>query len=250
MRKIAFTLAEVLITIGIIGVVSALAVPNLSNSTSDMEKVAKLKKIYQNLSDAHDRAVTAYGPISHWFTDEEKADPVKANTRYAERMFDFLKIDKTCPSTKGCFANKNMPGLTSNTCKDCSNYHEFLRPKAITADGTSLMFILWSPNCKAYKSPGSDYKDVCGWIGVDIDGPNKGENVMGKDIFRFGVSKKAGIYPLQYVKDAEPYVSEYETSIEKCITNGEYCAVWILENENMDYLKCPSQLSVNNTTCE
>ena len=45
-KKIAFTLAETLIVMGIIGVVSALTIPNLNSATADKEKVAKVKKIY------------------------------------------------------------------------------------------------------------------------------------------------------------------------------------------------------------
>ena len=51
-KTIAFTLAETLIVMGIIGIVSALTLPNLNSSTGEKEKVAKVKKIYQNLSDA------------------------------------------------------------------------------------------------------------------------------------------------------------------------------------------------------
>ena len=45
-RIIAFTLAETLIVIGIIGVVSALTLPNLNSSTGEKEKIVKLKKAY------------------------------------------------------------------------------------------------------------------------------------------------------------------------------------------------------------
>ena len=62
MRKfLAFTLAETLIVMGIIGIVSALTLPNLNSSTGEKEKVAKVKKIYSNLNDALGRAVAVYG---------------------------------------------------------------------------------------------------------------------------------------------------------------------------------------------
>lgn len=55
-KKIAFTLAETLIVMGIIGVVAALTIPNLNSSTADKEKVAKVKrytKILMMLWDVH-----------------------------------------------------------------------------------------------------------------------------------------------------------------------------------------------------
>lgn len=63
-RFFAFTLAETLIVMGIIGVVAALTIPNLNSSTADKEKVAKLKKVYSNLEDAVGRAEAVYGPMS------------------------------------------------------------------------------------------------------------------------------------------------------------------------------------------
>ena len=49
-KAFAFTLAETLIVMGIIGVVAALTIPNLNSSTADKEKIAKVKKIYSNLN--------------------------------------------------------------------------------------------------------------------------------------------------------------------------------------------------------
>ena len=61
MKKIlAFTLAETLIVMGIIGIVSALTLPNLNSSTGEKEKVAKVKKIYRDLTDAYGRAQAVY----------------------------------------------------------------------------------------------------------------------------------------------------------------------------------------------
>ncbi len=62
-KAFAFTLAETLIVMGIIGVVAALTIPNLNSSTANKEKVAKVKKVYQNLTDAYGRMNAVYGRI-------------------------------------------------------------------------------------------------------------------------------------------------------------------------------------------
>ncbi|MBP7211391.1 type II secretion system protein, partial [bacterium] len=51
--KKAFTLAEVLITLGIIGVVAALTIPTLMQRTQDREAISALKKFYSTLSSAY-----------------------------------------------------------------------------------------------------------------------------------------------------------------------------------------------------
>ena len=106
MKKIlAFTLAETLIVMGIIGVVSALTLPNLNSSTGEKEKVAKVKKMYQNLNDAYGRATAVYGPLAEW-TINDADDKAKAK-RIGERLTDFLKISKNCQQTNNgaCFYN-------------------------------------------------------------------------------------------------------------------------------------------------
>ena len=79
MKKfIAFTLAETLIVMGIIGIVSALTLLNLNSSIGEKEKVTKVKKIYQNLNDAYGRAQAVYGPIDEWFVNDTTDDAQKS----------------------------------------------------------------------------------------------------------------------------------------------------------------------------
>ena len=53
--KKAFTLAEVLITLGIIGVVAAMTLPTLVNNTEKKELDAQLTKSYSVLQNAINR---------------------------------------------------------------------------------------------------------------------------------------------------------------------------------------------------
>lgn len=48
----AFTLAEVLITLGIIGVVAAMTMPSLVNEHRNKQYVVAFKKLYSNFSNA------------------------------------------------------------------------------------------------------------------------------------------------------------------------------------------------------
>ena len=143
MRKIlAFTLAETLIVMGIIGIVSALTLPNLNSSTGEKEKVAKVKKIYRDLDDAYGRAVAVYGPLSEWIQNDKTV--ASQATRYGERFIEFLKISKNCGLSVnyGCFSKGNVIdwdgenwGVSAETLSDIY--------KVITTDGTSLGFMSW-----------------------------------------------------------------------------------------------------------
>ena len=65
-QKVAFTLAEVLITLGIIGVVAALTLPSLIQKQHEKETVAKVKKAYSILSQAYLSANTEFGSFDQW----------------------------------------------------------------------------------------------------------------------------------------------------------------------------------------
>ena len=61
-----FTLAEVLITLGIIGVVAAMTMPSLIANHQEKVTVTKVKKVYSILSQAYLIAVEEYGTPDEW----------------------------------------------------------------------------------------------------------------------------------------------------------------------------------------
>lgn len=65
-RKAAFTLAEVLITLGIIGIVAAMTLPTVINKYQKVETTTKLKRVYSLLTNATQRAINDYGPSQYW----------------------------------------------------------------------------------------------------------------------------------------------------------------------------------------
>ena len=219
-KAIAFTLAETLVVMGIIGVVAALTIPNLNQSTGDREKVAKVKKIYSNLEDAFGRATAVYGPFSEWISNlsyESESDLKIIRERVAERLVDFLKVSKTCKYVEGC---ADLGEFSSSV-----NYDEVY--SFILADGTSLAFF-----------NGSD-------IIVDIDGL-KGSNKFGKDQFLFSIDDTK--------HDLKPtWMASYEYCYSQTPkANGGFerdCgSYWVITNSNMDYLKTDSQGKCPNGT--
>ncbi|MBR2526050.1 type II secretion system protein [bacterium] len=223
MRKfIAFTLAETLIVIGVIGIVSALTLPNLNSSTGEKERIAKVKKIYQNLQDAFGRAEAVYGPVSEWFVSDGNNDKKQA-FRTGERVTEFMKISKYCKQekNKGCFSSSGLHDLGGGDTAailddDDTGY------KVITADGTSVLFYL--------TVQGNDTK---GSIAVDIDGPTKGSNAYGKDIFLFdwdNTEQKLGFIPVCRELNFASLVSDV-------YAGGKCTAEWIVRYDNADYLQ-------------
>ena len=65
-RLAAFTLAEVLITLGIIGVVAAMTMPSLITNYQKKQTVTQLKKAYTELSQVIKSAEQENGMIETW----------------------------------------------------------------------------------------------------------------------------------------------------------------------------------------
>ena len=63
-------MAEVLITLGIIGVVAALTLPNLIQKYQKQQAVTQLKSTYMTLAQAFEHAQADYGDVSTWGIDE------------------------------------------------------------------------------------------------------------------------------------------------------------------------------------
>ena len=239
-RFFAFTLAETLIVMGIIGVVAALTIPNLNSSTADKEKVAKLRKVYSNLEDAVGRAEAVYGPMSDWGISNLNGNDDA--TKVAERLGDFLKVSKTCGLTtnSACLSTslKDLSGNTSvSTYRDIdpASGNSNFTYKYILADGTGL-----------------GIKAASGKIAltVDLDGPNKGASTLGKDIFTFfigpdymGEGRKWTLvtdYTIDGLTSVADLTSEFKT--------GASLATWVIQNDNMDYLKATEGKCKNNTS--
>lgn len=67
-RKAAFTLAEVLITLGIIGIIAAMTLPALIQTNRNKEVEAKLQKIYSTMNQAILLSEIDNGPREQWGT--------------------------------------------------------------------------------------------------------------------------------------------------------------------------------------
>ncbi len=117
----------------------------------------------------------------------------------------------------------------------------------LLVDDVSSSWLIYRNNCGDFKASGNEpTNNVCGVFLVDIDGPQKGPHIWGKDIFRFAFAKD-GIYPMGMEQEQNYGKDKLSSS---CFTKGLDCTGWVMTSGNMDYLKCPSQLSWTKLSCK
>ena len=217
-RKSAFTLAETLIVMGIIGVVAALTLPNLNSSTGDKEKVAKVKKIYQNLNDAFGRAEAVYGPLDEWCVNPSGD---YCNTRTFERITEFMKYSKKCTISDNCSFKYDKNGSGGTNSKHA----------VLLADGSMIEISTDRANNNIRK---------VGFT-IDIDGVNKGANKQGYDVFKFYANHEKGVYAGNIFGGSIKYPYRFAGDSYYYFATA---AAWVINFDNMDYLKTP-----DGTTC-
>lgn len=223
-KLIAFTLAEVLITLGIIGVVAALTIPTLLQNQQDQQKVAKLKKEYSVLSQAYTMAVQENGTPDTWITSTAMGDPTSGMNIF-NNLAPYLKISKNCGFGTGCLPVPFAPLDDSDTSQGFVKFQ--------LVDGTIVYLRSW----------GSVNLPDVGPIWVDVNGVN-GPNQKGKDLFYFILSKDR-IYPA-----GNPQQAPTEVNLTSCYSGGQGCTAWVIYKGNLDYLKCTGLSWNGPTTCQ
>lgn len=198
--KRAFTLAEVLITLGIIGIVAAMTIPAIMNNIGDAQYKAGVKKEYSMLSQAFERLASENGgSLAGLITgsvDSHNADIIKPYLLYS-------KACNVSAYSGGCWHKPNNWTTYNGTKISSTNIDE--NSALVLNDGTLLLI---SPagdpgsggNAWIHYISGCGYDDCAdgGYFGtpsnavlglmVDLNG-FKSPNVIGKDIFPIYVDK-------------------------------------------------------------
>ncbi len=211
----AFTLAEVLITLGIIGIVAALTLPSLIMNHKNKELIVATKKTYSVVENALIMAQGDFGTIGD---NTSLFDTSQTSLDLAKSLQKYFKGAVLCEnkSTKGCakyyditykYAKKQLSD--GSTIGSNLNY----LPKLILTDGVILSPVqqkachnTWysckkdeygycekDENGNEIMVQGGD--DACGYIYFDVNG-NKLPNQYGRDAYSLKIREKdlTGIY--------------------------------------------------------
>lgn len=233
-----FTLAEVLITLGIIGIVAAMTMPTLIQKNNEKVTVTKLKKMYSILSQAYLYSVEKYGTPDMWgfgdrdegAADEEDTDYIAQNSLIVrDKLFENVKNLTKCDNS----LNKDNCGLANEYIMENGGIDTGLRTKTsglASIDGNNIIVIANNATCSEVRGISKSLRQVCAIIYVDING-SKEPNTHGKDVFSFYLTKNGII--------SVGTQDETAWSFEKGSLGR---TAWVIANENMDYLRCPDEL--------
>ena len=194
----AFTLAEVLITLGIIGVVAAMTMPSLMQNYKRQQATARIKKFVSVINQALISAENDLGPREDWVIGEMDNSDSAYNflNTYIKPYIKSADIEK-----------RTLLGMNMATLR--------------FVDGSQMSIKI----------------GACYDIYYDING-EKGPNEKGKDIFVFILCKNGGCnYNSNQVRgmycqpNGEPFPT-HEQLIDNCKdrNRGSYCTILLEQN--------------------
>ena len=155
--RLGFTLAEVLVTLGIIGVVSAMTVPTLMQNHQRKTYVTQLHKVYNEFSQA----------LLQYQTDKNALNLKEAGLNSQDELNAFIKsyfkVVKECDNADECFstAYNKLNGAVPS----------FSKTKSFVLSNGASIRPLYGPAGQKLVN-----------LGVDINGA-KGPNIQGRDLF-------------------------------------------------------------------
>ena len=198
-KKIAFTLAEVLITLSILGVVAAISIPSIINNYQKQATVSRLKIAYSIVDNLIQQSYIENGSFP--------SGPNMSVDNFDKYFSKYLNIAKNCGrntsrkehKADGCFKDNtfvNLDGVATTQGGYSPEYYN----QVLLKNGMGVAAL-----------------EATRWI-VDIDGPNRGSSRLGEDIFMFNYAKSCN-FSNPYAFDGNCNNSR-ESLLNRCKPNG------------------------------
>ncbi len=221
----AFTLAEVLITLGIIGVVAALTIPVLIANHRAAVLETSLKQSYSIIGQALEMYMADNGTR---FTPE-----ISSGGETKSVLMKYIKSARNCGSGNrdegACIGHYDDDEKTSKLYKNFNGTQYIDLTKF--DDG---QFIMNNGSLVMLENQGNSPNVAYIFISVDVNGFNKKPNRLGQDLFMFELTKSSDgkLVPMgvsnSYYKDESAYCSL--TSQNKM--NGASCTYKALTDKD------------------
>ena len=230
----AFTLAEVLITLGIIGVVAALTMPGLINNIKHKQLEVAFKSAYSIFSQAAQNIkredMEGFGSYYSYFDNEKQINPNAPQFKDVFYKNSGLKVVGKCQ-----YDDIYVKNYTKTTTAESYYMHFSNSARIILQDALS------NGMCSTFTITASTIFFI-----VDING-RKAPNVLGHDVFFFKIdNNNDNLVPLKMKKlytdeELEKTDSPYHYVMgDPCSTkskqagNGTGCSYYAVINQNPD----------------
>ena len=203
MKKRGFTLAEVLITLGIVGVVAALTAPALVMSSRNEANAARLSTVVSNMENAFQSAIAQEGADNLYGTslwqDNEVSATLGDKAQFVGRLGQYMILNgyKDDPNSFYDGVQTYCMSATGGVGQSSSINNNYFVIE--TKNGATIFMHthrranLATQRTAAINAGCTLYTDAADVI-IDVNGKNS-PNVFGRDIFFFTLGENGVLYP-------------------------------------------------------
>lgn len=276
-KKNAFTLAEVLVVMFLIGFLFTLMIPNVVQKQTTTKFIENAQKAQATLQTAFQKAAEDNEDLfpQDWESVRESSNKSEAIVKELSKKTSIMSF---CGNKlQGCFSTegyRTLNGVPTDILTQEMKPHQFHRdqddyilrekvnpsdsesdnvgeklkytkanPKATTTnfvllDGGSISLKTNSRYCDGIiASTDPIERPLCAKIYVDINGPAN-PNTLGMDVFGFYLSGN-DVLPMGFYGDEFSFDYNCLREVPNApADNGLACTAWAIKNKNMDYRKC------------
>ena len=239
LKKYAFTLAEILITLTILGIIAIITVPNIIKTYEDIVQIAQVKRAYSLIDNALQQMIAIEGPLNTWkWPGTENSGYNSENIDlFGKKLAQYLNAEKYCGTklNSGCFSylgedGKDQKNTVFKTLSG-NNNGKYIDNNSSTAGKMKLrnnMRVRIERIHGCSKQDPLSCSNSYGDILVDINGQKK-PNRYGYDVFLIPIHPTEGVI-LKYRESSAFY--------DDCLApnqTGRTCFAWVIKHNNMDY---------------
>ena len=182
--KKAFTLAEILITLGVIGVVAAMTLPTVIHKIQMSVLQTQFKKTYSALSNAIEKTKVDTEYSLRCYGDNDVVDCREFHNKF-QSQFKVIKVCENNAYSKGCIGN--IKGVNTFTPDKKSDVYNKNIVNYSLYESNGIKNILYTFVTSGGFSVSFYRKDSRSIYLVDTNGPKK-PNKWGYDVFSFSLN--------------------------------------------------------------
>ena len=188
MKRTAFTLAEVLITLGIIGVIAALTIPTFVSDSEKKSNAAKISATINTLENTFVSMITSEGV-------QELVETEFAQNPTMDVLSKYIKISKSTDKITDYYSSASAFKTIDGRTVGAPDYDTIFQTK-----NGALVFYKAAEDDELYhdvitvKDLGGTVNEGVAYLSIDVNGAAK-PNLWGRDTFDFIVGNDGMLYP-------------------------------------------------------
>ena len=226
--KNSFTLAEVLITLSILGVVAAISIPNIINNYQKRLNITKLQKAYSVLETAATNIAVSSGCLNRDVACTGLLG-ITGQSDFENKFIELSGMKYRSIYKAGAYAYKQITG---------NRHNDFLNHMIITKDG-----IGYEVSNKSVRANGKNYQSIIvyvytepnlitkGGLPMDHEGthPYSERTIIGRNVFGFAIWDTFKVDPVLRVNIGEGMfypLSTYPNADTYCNPKTTNTSIW------------------------